>query len=175
MPKQRTPIHLLNMTSAYNNKVIIIFNKDIDTRQNGTIYYRTSEEKLLLEDISKDIRRKYQKVKFTAAFAILITYVNMTFGNQKVATAQLVIATDNKTSYAIWNYLSSNEGVLKNLDMGYLERLCDGTRMKFHSAVFHEDVYGVYTTKFRFFMPLTSSKCKDKQGGKLLHFLIGLL
>ncbi|XP_057299219.1 uncharacterized protein LOC130629862 [Hydractinia symbiolongicarpus] len=146
-------IPLVNDTIPYpasTDKVIYILNLDIDTRKQGTVYYRKTQNRTLLQSISKEIKQVLE-VEFQAKDLVIVTFANVsTYFRKKheVTSAQLVVATDNKTSYAIWNYLSL-------IRLGFSERMCNFMVSRFKKKS--------VTKRNRFFEKLSSTDCRAKQ------------
>ncbi|XP_057299239.1 uncharacterized protein LOC130629879 isoform X2 [Hydractinia symbiolongicarpus] len=147
-------IPLVNDTipySASTDKVIYILNLDIDTRKQGAVYYRKTQNRTLLQSISEEIEQVLD-VEFQAKDLVIVTFANVsTYFRKKheVTSAQLVIATDNITSYAIWNYLS----LIKRL--GFSERMCNFMVSRFKKKS--------VTKRNRFFEKLSLTACRVKQ------------
>ncbi|NWX61505.1 SNED1 protein, partial [Promerops cafer] len=94
-----------------DRRVVAAFWADVDNRRAGEIYYRESTEQPILERASRDIAQYFPEFPgFSAQWVFIATWYRVTFfgGNSfsPVNTFQIVLITDGKLSFTIFNYES---------------------------------------------------------------------
>ncbi|NXH17708.1 SNED1 protein, partial [Bucco capensis] len=94
-----------------DRRVVAAFWADVDNRWAGDVYYRESTEQSILERASRDIAQYFPEFpEFSAQWVFIATWYRVTFfgGNSfsPVNTFQIVLITDGKLSFTIFNYES---------------------------------------------------------------------
>ncbi|NXL19175.1 SNED1 protein, partial [Setophaga kirtlandii] len=94
-----------------DRRVVAAFWADVDNRRAGEIYYRESTEQPILDRASRDIAQYFPEFpEFSAQWVFIATWYRVTFfgGNSfsPVNTFQIVLITDGKLSFTIFNYES---------------------------------------------------------------------
>ncbi|XP_068057329.1 sushi, nidogen and EGF-like domain-containing protein 1 isoform X2 [Anomalospiza imberbis] len=94
-----------------DRRVVAAFWADVDNRRAGEIYYRESTEQPILDRASRDIAQYFPEFPgFSAQWVFIATWYRVTFfgGNSfsPVNTFQIVLITDGKLSFTIFNYES---------------------------------------------------------------------
>ncbi|XP_075273908.1 sushi, nidogen and EGF-like domain-containing protein 1 isoform X2 [Opisthocomus hoazin] len=94
-----------------DRRVVAAFWADVDNRRAGDVYYRESTEQPILERASRDIAQYFPEFPgFAAQWVFIATWYRVTFfgGNSfsPVNTFQIVLITDGKLSFTIFNYES---------------------------------------------------------------------
>ncbi|KFO81208.1 Sushi, nidogen and EGF-like domain-containing protein 1, partial [Cuculus canorus] len=94
-----------------DRRVVAAFWADVDNRRAGDVYYRESTEQPILERASRDIVQYFPEFpEFSAQWVFIATWYRVTFfgGNSfsPVNTFQIVLITDGKLSFTIFNYES---------------------------------------------------------------------
>uniref|UniRef100_A0A8D2NJS4 Sushi, nidogen and EGF like domains 1 n=1 Tax=Zosterops lateralis melanops TaxID=1220523 RepID=A0A8D2NJS4_ZOSLA len=94
-----------------DRRVVAAFWADVDNRRAGEIYYRESTEQPILERASKDIAQYFPEFPgFSAQWVFIATWYRVTFFGgssfSPVNTFQIVLITDGKLSFTIFNYES---------------------------------------------------------------------
>ncbi|NXK79694.1 SNED1 protein, partial [Amazona guildingii] len=94
-----------------DRRVVAAFWADVDNRRAGDVYYRESTEQSILERASGDIAQYFPEFPgFSAQWVFIATWYRVTFfgGNSfsPVNTFQIVLITDGKLSFTIFNYES---------------------------------------------------------------------
>ncbi|XP_071422106.1 sushi, nidogen and EGF-like domain-containing protein 1 isoform X6 [Pithys albifrons albifrons] len=94
-----------------DRRVVAAFWADVDNRRAGDVYYRESTEQPILERASRDIAQYFPEFPgFSAQWVFIATWYRVTFfgGNSfsPVNTFQIVLITDGKLSFTIFNYES---------------------------------------------------------------------
>ncbi|KFZ62067.1 Sushi, nidogen and EGF-like domain-containing protein 1, partial [Antrostomus carolinensis] len=94
-----------------DRRVVAAFWADVDNRRAGDVYYRESTEQSILERASRDIAQYFPEFPgFSAQWVFIATWYRVTFfgGNSfsPVNTFQIVLITDGKLSFTIFNYES---------------------------------------------------------------------
>ncbi|XP_074860207.1 sushi, nidogen and EGF-like domain-containing protein 1 isoform X2 [Carettochelys insculpta] len=91
--------------------VVAAFWADVDNRRAGEVYYRESRDQTILERATKDIGQYFPEFpEFSALWVFVATWHQVTFfGGSSftpVNTFQIVLITDGKLSFTIFNYES---------------------------------------------------------------------
>uniref|UniRef100_A0A5F8H4Y3 Sushi, nidogen and EGF-like domain-containing protein 1 n=1 Tax=Monodelphis domestica TaxID=13616 RepID=A0A5F8H4Y3_MONDO len=91
--------------------VVAAFWADVDNRRAGEVYYRESKEPAILQRATEDICRHFPEFPdFSATWAFVATWHQVTFFGgssfSPVNTFQIVLITDGKLSFTIFNYES---------------------------------------------------------------------
>ncbi|NWU92528.1 SNED1 protein, partial [Upupa epops] len=94
-----------------DRRVVAAFWADVDNRQAGDVYYRESTEQSILERASRDIVQYFPEFPgFSAQWVFIATWYRVTFfGGSSISpvnTFQIVLITDGKLSFTIFNYES---------------------------------------------------------------------
>ncbi|XP_068025547.1 sushi, nidogen and EGF-like domain-containing protein 1 isoform X5 [Melanerpes formicivorus] len=94
-----------------DRRVVAAFWADVDNRRAGDVYYRESTEQPILERASRDIMQYFPEFpEFSARWVFIATWYRVTFfgGNSfsPVNTFQIILITDGKLSFTIFNYES---------------------------------------------------------------------
>ncbi|XP_048170143.1 sushi, nidogen and EGF-like domain-containing protein 1 isoform X8 [Corvus hawaiiensis] len=94
-----------------DRRVVAAFWADVDNRRAGDIYYRESTEQPILERASRDIAQYFPEFPgFSAQWVFIATWYRVTFFGgssfSPVNTFQIVLITDGKLSFTIFNYES---------------------------------------------------------------------
>ncbi|NXR12276.1 SNED1 protein, partial [Semnornis frantzii] len=94
-----------------DRRVVAAFWADVDNRRAGDVYYRESTERPILERASRDIAQYFPEFpEFSAQWVFIATWYRVTFfgGNSfsPVNTFQIILITDGKLSFTIFNYES---------------------------------------------------------------------
>uniref|UniRef100_A0A663ECU1 Sushi, nidogen and EGF like domains 1 n=1 Tax=Aquila chrysaetos chrysaetos TaxID=223781 RepID=A0A663ECU1_AQUCH len=94
-----------------DRRVVAAFWADVDNRRAGDVYYRESTEQPILERASRDIAQYFPEFPgFSAQWVFIATWYRVTFfGGSSftpVNTFQIVLITDGKLSFTIFNYES---------------------------------------------------------------------
>ncbi|NXG46611.1 SNED1 protein, partial [Psilopogon haemacephalus] len=94
-----------------DRRVVAAFWADVDNRRAGDVYYRESTEQPILERASRDIVQYFPEFpEFSAQWVFIATWYRVTFfgGNSfsPVNTFQIILITDGKLSFTIFNYES---------------------------------------------------------------------
>ncbi|XP_072724875.1 sushi, nidogen and EGF-like domain-containing protein 1 isoform X11 [Ciconia boyciana] len=94
-----------------DRRVVAAFWADVDNRQAGDVYYRESTEQPILERASRDITQYFPEFPgFSAQWVFIATWYRVTFFGgsslSPVNTFQIVLITDGKLSFTIFNYES---------------------------------------------------------------------
>ncbi|NXQ31501.1 SNED1 protein, partial [Alaudala cheleensis] len=94
-----------------DRRVVAAFWADVDNRRAGEIYYRESTEKPILDRASRDIAQYFPEFPgFSAQWVFIATWYRVTFFGgssfSPVNTFQIVLITDGKLSFTIFNYES---------------------------------------------------------------------
>ncbi|NXO21530.1 SNED1 protein, partial [Cisticola juncidis] len=94
-----------------DRRVVAAFWADVDNRWAGEIYYRESTEQPILERASRDIAQYFPEFPgFSAQWVFIATWYRVTFFGgssfSPVNTFQIVLITDGKLSFTIFNYES---------------------------------------------------------------------
>ncbi|NXF90440.1 SNED1 protein, partial [Eubucco bourcierii] len=94
-----------------DRRVVAAFWADVDNRRAGDVYYRESTERPILERASRDIVQYFPEFpEFSAQWVFIATWYRVTFfgGNSfsPVNTFQIILITDGKLSFTIFNYES---------------------------------------------------------------------
>ncbi|NXK62622.1 SNED1 protein, partial [Sylvietta virens] len=94
-----------------DRRVVAAFWADVDNRRAGEIYYRESTEQPILERASRDIAQYFPEFPgFSAQWVFIATWYRVTFFGgssfSPVNTFQIVLITDGKLSFTIFNYES---------------------------------------------------------------------
>uniref|UniRef100_A0A7M4ETU3 Sushi, nidogen and EGF-like domain-containing protein 1 n=1 Tax=Crocodylus porosus TaxID=8502 RepID=A0A7M4ETU3_CROPO len=94
-----------------DRRVVAAFWADVDNRRAGDVYYRESKDQALLERATKDIGQYFPEVpEFSAQWVFVATWYRVTFFGgssfSPVNTFQIVLITDGKLSFTIFNYES---------------------------------------------------------------------
>ncbi|NXN16557.1 SNED1 protein, partial [Indicator maculatus] len=94
-----------------DRRVVAAFWADVDNRQAGDVYYRESTEQPILERASRDIVQYFPEFpEFSARWVFIATWYRVTFfgGNSfsPVNTFQIILITDGRLSFTIFNYES---------------------------------------------------------------------
>uniref|UniRef100_F7DR91 Sushi, nidogen and EGF like domains 1 n=1 Tax=Ornithorhynchus anatinus TaxID=9258 RepID=F7DR91_ORNAN len=91
--------------------VVAAFWADVDNRRAGEVYYRESKNPATLRRATQDIRRYFPEfTDFSAQWVFIATWNRVTFFGgssfSPVNTFQIVLITDGKLSFTIFNYES---------------------------------------------------------------------
>ncbi|XP_027731596.1 sushi, nidogen and EGF-like domain-containing protein 1 [Vombatus ursinus] len=91
--------------------VVAAFWADVDNRRAGEVYYRESKEQATLQRATEDIWRYFPELPdFSAKWVFVATWHQVTFFGgssfSPVNTFQIVLITDGKLSFTIFNYES---------------------------------------------------------------------
>ncbi|XP_074046826.1 sushi, nidogen and EGF-like domain-containing protein 1 isoform X4 [Macrotis lagotis] len=91
--------------------VVAAFWADVDNRRAGEVYYRESKEPATLQRATEDIWRYFPELPdFSAKWVFVATWHQVTFFGgsslSPVNTFQIVLITDGKLSFTIFNYES---------------------------------------------------------------------
>ncbi|XP_076198018.1 sushi, nidogen and EGF-like domain-containing protein 1 isoform X8 [Aptenodytes patagonicus] len=94
-----------------DRRVVAAFWADVDNRRAGDVYYRESTEQPILERASRDIMQYFPEFPgFSAQWVFIATWYRVTFFGgssfSPVNTFQIVLITDGKLSFTIFNYES---------------------------------------------------------------------
>ncbi|KAM6258362.1 sushi, nidogen and EGF-like domain-containing protein 1 isoform 4-T4 [Porphyrio hochstetteri] len=94
-----------------DRRVVAAFWADVDNRRAGDVYYRESTEQPILERASRDIAQYFPEFPgFSAQWVFVATWYRVTFFGgssfSPVNTFQIVLITDGKLSFTIFNYES---------------------------------------------------------------------
>ncbi|XP_014377682.1 sushi, nidogen and EGF-like domain-containing protein 1 isoform X1 [Alligator sinensis] len=94
-----------------DRRVVAAFWADVDNRRAGDVYYRESKDQALLERATKDIGQYFPEFpEFSAQWVFIATWYRVTFFGgssfSPVNTFQIVLITDGKLSFTIFNYES---------------------------------------------------------------------
>ncbi|KAM9615892.1 sushi, nidogen and EGF-like domain-containing protein 1 isoform 5-T5 [Morphnus guianensis] len=94
-----------------DRRVVAAFWADVDNRRAGDVYYRESTEQPILERASRDIAQYFPEFPgFSAQWVFIATWYRVTFFGgssfSPVNTFQIVLITDGKLSFTIFNYES---------------------------------------------------------------------
>ncbi|XP_068810149.1 sushi, nidogen and EGF-like domain-containing protein 1 isoform X5 [Struthio camelus] len=94
-----------------DRRVVAAFWADVDNRRAGDVYYRESKDQAILERATKDIAQYFPEFpEFVAQWVFIATWYRVTFFGgssfSPVNTFQIVLITDGKLSFTIFNYES---------------------------------------------------------------------
>ncbi|XP_034638093.1 sushi, nidogen and EGF-like domain-containing protein 1 isoform X2 [Trachemys scripta elegans] len=94
-----------------DRRVVAAFWADVDNRRAGEVYYRESKDHTILERATKDIGQYFPEfLEFSAVWVFVATWHRVTFFGgssfSPVNTFQIVLITDSKLSFTIFNYES---------------------------------------------------------------------
>ncbi|XP_053896808.1 sushi, nidogen and EGF-like domain-containing protein 1 isoform X10 [Malaclemys terrapin pileata] len=94
-----------------DRRVVAAFWADVDNRRAGEVYYRESKDQTILERATKDIGQYFPEfLEFSAVWVFVATWHRVTFFGgssfSPVNTFQIVLITDSKLSFTIFNYES---------------------------------------------------------------------
>ncbi|XP_050821293.1 sushi, nidogen and EGF-like domain-containing protein 1 isoform X4 [Gopherus flavomarginatus] len=94
-----------------DRRVVAAFWADVDNRRAGEVYYRESKDQTILERATKDIGQYFPEfLEFSAVWVFVATWYRVTFFGgssfSPVNTFQIVLITDSKLSFTIFNYES---------------------------------------------------------------------
>ncbi|XP_038271542.1 sushi, nidogen and EGF-like domain-containing protein 1 isoform X2 [Dermochelys coriacea] len=94
-----------------DRRVVAAFWADVDNRQAGEVYYRESKDQTILHRATKDIGQYFPEfLEFSALWVFVATWHRVTFFGgssfSPVNTFQIVLITDSKLSFTIFNYES---------------------------------------------------------------------
>uniref|UniRef100_G1MWY9 Uncharacterized protein n=1 Tax=Meleagris gallopavo TaxID=9103 RepID=G1MWY9_MELGA len=94
-----------------DRRVVAAFWADVDNRRAGDVYYRESQDRAILERATKDIAQYFPEFPdFSAQWVFIATWYRVTFFGgssfSPVNTFQIVLITDGKLSFTIFNYES---------------------------------------------------------------------
>ncbi|XP_067158181.1 sushi, nidogen and EGF-like domain-containing protein 1 isoform X4 [Apteryx mantelli] len=94
-----------------DRRVVAAFWADVDNRRAGDVYYRESKDQAILERATKDIAQYFPEFPdFSAQWVFIATWYRVTFFGgssfSPVNTFQIVLITDGKLSFTIFNYES---------------------------------------------------------------------
>ncbi|NXA41344.1 SNED1 protein, partial [Eudromia elegans] len=94
-----------------DRRVVAAFWADVDNRRAGDVYYRESKERAVLERATRDIAQYFPEFPhFSAQWVFIATWYRVTFFGgssfSPVNTFQIVLITDGKLSFTIFNYES---------------------------------------------------------------------
>ncbi|XP_043377979.1 sushi, nidogen and EGF-like domain-containing protein 1 isoform X3 [Chelonia mydas] len=94
-----------------DRRVVAAFWADVDNRQAGEVYYRESKDQTILQRATKDIGQYFPEfLEFSALWVFVATWHRVTFFGgssfSPVNTFQIVLITDSKLSFTIFNYES---------------------------------------------------------------------
>uniref|UniRef100_G3SSY9 Sushi, nidogen and EGF-like domain-containing protein 1 n=1 Tax=Loxodonta africana TaxID=9785 RepID=G3SSY9_LOXAF len=96
---------------AKDRCVVAAFWADVDNRRAGDVYYREATDPVTLHRATEDVRRYFPELPdFSATWAFIATWYRVTFfggsASSPVNTFQVVLITDGKLSFTIFNYES---------------------------------------------------------------------
>ncbi|XP_006875291.1 PREDICTED: sushi, nidogen and EGF-like domain-containing protein 1 [Chrysochloris asiatica] len=96
---------------AKDRCVVAAFWADVDNRRAGDVYYRETTDPATLGRATGDIRRYFPELPdFSATWAFVATWYRVTFfggsASTPVNTFQVILITDGKLSFTIFNYES---------------------------------------------------------------------
>ncbi|KAM9249345.1 sushi, nidogen and EGF-like domain-containing protein 1 [Dugong dugon] len=96
---------------AKDRCVVAAFWADVDNRRAGDVYYREATDPATLHRATGDVRRYFPELlDFSATWAFVATWYRVTFfggsASSPVNTFQIVLITDGKLSFTIFNYES---------------------------------------------------------------------
>ncbi|ESO97555.1 hypothetical protein LOTGIDRAFT_208735 [Lottia gigantea] len=95
-------------------KIIAVYLSDVDTRGTGKVYYRETQDKSSLQRAALDIQTHFTgQESFEPTSLFIVTWDKVGYykqGTDKTNTFQLVIASDGRDSFAIFNYLDNGMG-----------------------------------------------------------------
>ncbi|NWY03551.1 SNED1 protein, partial [Nothoprocta ornata] len=94
-----------------DRRVVAAFWADVDNRRAGDVYYRESKDQAILERATRDIVQYFPEFPhFSAQWVFIATWYRVTFFGgssfSPVNTFQIVLITDGKLSFTIFNYES---------------------------------------------------------------------
>ncbi|XP_068548785.1 sushi, nidogen and EGF-like domain-containing protein 1 isoform X4 [Anas acuta] len=94
-----------------DRRVVAAFWADVDNRRAGDVYYRESRDQAILERATRDIAQYFPEFPdFSAQWVFIATWYRVTFFGgssfSPVNTFQIVLITDGKLSFTIFNYES---------------------------------------------------------------------
>ncbi|XP_025965131.1 sushi, nidogen and EGF-like domain-containing protein 1 isoform X4 [Dromaius novaehollandiae] len=94
-----------------DRRVVAAFWADVDNRRAGDVYYRESKDQAILARATKDIAQYFPEFPdFSAQWVFIATWYRVTFFGgssfSPVNTFQIVLITDGKLSFTIFNYES---------------------------------------------------------------------
>ncbi|XP_030432394.1 sushi, nidogen and EGF-like domain-containing protein 1 isoform X3 [Gopherus evgoodei] len=94
-----------------DRRVVAAFWADVDNRRAGEVYYRESKDQTILERATKDIGQYFPEfLEFSAVWVFVATWYRVTFFGgssfSPINTFQIVLITDSKLSFTIFNYES---------------------------------------------------------------------
>ncbi|XP_021251644.1 sushi, nidogen and EGF-like domain-containing protein 1 isoform X1 [Numida meleagris] len=94
-----------------DRRVVAAFWADVDNRRAGDVYYRESQDQAILQRATKDIAQYFPEFPdFSAQWVFIATWYRVTFFGgssfSPVNTFQIVLITDGKLSFTIFNYES---------------------------------------------------------------------
>ncbi|XP_010223502.1 PREDICTED: sushi, nidogen and EGF-like domain-containing protein 1 [Tinamus guttatus] len=94
-----------------DRRVVAAFWADVDNRRAGDVYYRESKDRAILERATRDIAQYFPEFPdFSAQWVFIATWYRVTFFGgssfSPVNTFQIVLITDGKLSFTIFNYES---------------------------------------------------------------------
>ncbi|KAG6923744.1 sushi, nidogen and EGF like domains 1 [Chelydra serpentina] len=94
-----------------DRRVVAAFWADVDNRLAGEVYCRESKDQTILQRATKDIRQYFPEfLEFSALWVFVATWHRVTFFGgssfSPVNTFQIVLITDSKLSFTIFNYES---------------------------------------------------------------------
>ncbi|NWJ01616.1 SNED1 protein, partial [Crypturellus undulatus] len=94
-----------------DRRVVAAFWADVDNRRAGDVYYRESKDQAILERATRDIAQYFPEFPdFSAQWVFIATWYRVTFFGgssfSPVNTFQIVLITDGKLSFTIFNYES---------------------------------------------------------------------
>ncbi|EGV95322.1 Sushi, nidogen and EGF-like domain-containing protein 1 [Cricetulus griseus] len=96
---------------AKDRCVVAAFWADVDNRRAGDVYYREATDPAMLQRATEDIRRYFPELPdFSATWVFVATWYRVTFfggsSSSPVNTFQIVLITDGRFSFTIFNYES---------------------------------------------------------------------
>uniref|UniRef100_A0A8C6S0V9 Sushi, nidogen and EGF-like domains 1 n=1 Tax=Nannospalax galili TaxID=1026970 RepID=A0A8C6S0V9_NANGA len=96
---------------AKDRRVVAAFWADVDNRRAGDVYYREATNSAMLHRATEDIRRYFPELlDFSATWVFIATWYRVTFfggsSSSPVNTFQIVLITDGRFSFTIFNYES---------------------------------------------------------------------
>ncbi|XP_006893554.1 PREDICTED: sushi, nidogen and EGF-like domain-containing protein 1 [Elephantulus edwardii] len=96
---------------AKDRCVVAAFWADVDNRRAGDVFYRETTDPTMLRRATGDVRRYFPELPdFSATWAFIATWHRVTFfggsSSSPVNTFQIVLITDGKFSFTIFNYES---------------------------------------------------------------------
>ncbi|XP_045150472.1 sushi, nidogen and EGF-like domain-containing protein 1 [Echinops telfairi] len=96
---------------ANDRCVVAAFWADVDNRRAGDVYYREATDEATLRRATGDVRRYFPELLgFSATWAFIATWDRVTFfggsASSPVNTFQVILITDGKFSFTIFNYES---------------------------------------------------------------------